>query len=216
MKDPKLIAILKTFTPEEMKSFEKFIISPYHNKGRNFKPLLTMLKKLHPEYPPEKLTGEKIYRKIYPKNKYDEIGSPKVIKVLISQLTQIALTYLQVEGFLKNRSYTNSCMIKELRSRQLNEILQSTVSQIFKEQHSGKIEPTHFYDKFLLQNEISRLYVESKNKDVKKVLNLQNEAEESLILFFISRIIDYENSRLINYHKGSKRSELTASFYTKF
>jgi len=94
MKELKLISVLKTFSKDEIKEFEKFIISPFHNKGRNFKPLFGYLKKLHPDYPPAKLSAEKIFTKLYPGKVYDKSRSSLSIRVLFSQLTQMAEEFL--------------------------------------------------------------------------------------------------------------------------
>lgn len=216
MKEPKIIKILKTFTPEEMKSFEKFISSPYFNKGRNFRQLVKYLKKLHPNYDIEKISDEKLYKKAYPSGKFDKTRSPKVMKVLLSQLTQLMMNFLSIEGYQKNELLTKAFLIKEIRVRQLSNAVNLSVDEILKEQHSEKIEPSYFYDKYLLQNEKVMLYVESKNKDTLKLLKLQNEAEESLILFFVSRILEYEKFRQHYYHKGADKSQFSQNFYNNF
>ena len=89
MKTSKLFTILKTFSDEEMKRFEKFISSPFHNNGRNFKPIYSYLKKLHPDFPQKKLTDEAIFRKLYPGKKYDLKTSSKNIKVILSRFTKL-------------------------------------------------------------------------------------------------------------------------------
>lgn len=94
MKELKLVSILKTFSKDEIKEFEKFILSPFHNNGRNFIPVYRYLKKLHPEYPPEKLLAEKIYKKLYPGKKYDERKSSMTIRVLFSQLRLLAEKFM--------------------------------------------------------------------------------------------------------------------------
>jgi len=44
----KLIQLLSSFTKEEFKEFEKFILSPYFNSSRNLHPLYLALKKYYP------------------------------------------------------------------------------------------------------------------------------------------------------------------------
>ena len=90
MKELKLVSILKTFSKDDLKEFEKFIISPFHNKGRNFKPLFSYLKKYHPVFPEEKVSLEKIFYKLYSGKIYDKTKSSLNVRVLFSQLAQIA------------------------------------------------------------------------------------------------------------------------------
>src|SRR5437870_8569894 len=73
MKNTKLVNILRTFTRDEMKEFEKFVASPFHNDGRSFyKPLISELKKFHPNFDSDKLTYENLYRKVKPNKKFNQ------------------------------------------------------------------------------------------------------------------------------------------------
>ncbi|HEY3249711.1 MAG TPA: hypothetical protein VGK25_01205, partial [Ignavibacteria bacterium] len=69
MKDTKLINILRTFSKEEMKQFEKFVASPYFHSGKNCMPLLKQLQKFYPGFDNEKLTYKNIHKKLYPGKK---------------------------------------------------------------------------------------------------------------------------------------------------
>ncbi len=72
MNNLKLINILRTFSKNEMKEFEKFISSPFFNRGRNYIPFFNQLKKFYPKFEDEKMTPEYIYSKIYPGKKYNK------------------------------------------------------------------------------------------------------------------------------------------------
>ena len=96
MKTPKLFTILRTFSDEEMKRFEKFIISPYKNSGKNVKPLFKALKKYHPAYANERLTEEKIYKFLYRTGNTKE--KKAYVKVLLSHLTNLAIEFLKNEN----------------------------------------------------------------------------------------------------------------------
>jgi len=103
MKTSKLFTILKTFSDEEMKRFEKFIVSPYHNSGRNLKPLFRILKKYHPEYPADKLTEIKISKAL----KIPGISSPgrtsSQLNVRLSELTKMAKDFAVIENVVNNK-----------------------------------------------------------------------------------------------------------------
>jgi hypothetical protein len=99
MQKTKLIALLKTFTKQEMKDFEKFISSPYFSPGRNLKPLFNVLKKYYPEFNSPNLTHEKIYRKLYPGKKYEKKKSEHVLQVLVSEMMSLAEKFVVYDGF---------------------------------------------------------------------------------------------------------------------
>jgi hypothetical protein len=72
MKDTRLINILRSFSKEEIKLFEKFVSSPYHNTGKNCEPLLNELQKYYPVFNDDKLSYENVYRKLHPGRKFNK------------------------------------------------------------------------------------------------------------------------------------------------
>ncbi len=98
MKKSKLITLFSIFTKEEMKSFEKFIVSPYFNNERNFKPLYKILKSYYPEFDNPNLTEEKIFKKLYPGKTYNK-KSAVSLRVIESQMANMAEKFLVYNGF---------------------------------------------------------------------------------------------------------------------
>ncbi|HEY3249973.1 MAG TPA: hypothetical protein VGK25_02535 [Ignavibacteria bacterium] len=72
MKDTRLINILRTFSKEEMKQFEKFVASPYFNNGKNCNPLFKQLQKFYSDFDNKNLTYEYLYRKLYPGKRFNK------------------------------------------------------------------------------------------------------------------------------------------------
>ncbi|HJY63865.1 MAG TPA: hypothetical protein VJ455_06895 [Ignavibacteria bacterium] len=99
MKEPKLIAILKTFSKEELKRFGKFINSPYFCGERDFLPLYNIFKKLHPDFPVDKITEKELFKKLYPGKKYISKKSSLTIRVLFSQMTALSKKFIVYERF---------------------------------------------------------------------------------------------------------------------
>ncbi|MBK8983686.1 MAG: hypothetical protein IPM38_15555 [Ignavibacteria bacterium] len=65
MRSLRLVNILKTFTKEEIKEFEKFVASPYFSRGRNLSPFFSVIKKYYPEFYPDQYSAEKIFRELF-------------------------------------------------------------------------------------------------------------------------------------------------------
>ena len=63
MKDTRLLKLIRTFTKEELKSFEKFLQSPFLRPARDTTGLYNYIIKYFPEYDPENLEKKKIYKK---------------------------------------------------------------------------------------------------------------------------------------------------------
>jgi hypothetical protein len=103
LRDFKLISILRTFSREEMKKFGLFITSPYFNRTRNYDRIYQLLKKYHPKFPPDKLTTEKIFTYLYPGEIFNKSKSTLNIRVLFSQLTNLAEKFTAYERFEQDR-----------------------------------------------------------------------------------------------------------------
>ncbi len=99
MKKNNLITLLSTFTKNEMKRFGKFVASPYFHSGRNLTPLYSILKKHHPEFSDEKISEEKIFCTLHPKEKFDKKKSSQLMRVLFSEMTKLAKKFLAYEQY---------------------------------------------------------------------------------------------------------------------
>lgn len=112
MKDTKLIQLLKTFSKEEIKELEKFVASPYFSRGRDLKPFYRILKSYHPEFNNLNFTYEKIYRKLYPKEKYNKSKAENVIRVLSSELTKLTEEFITIRDLRSNEFRSRICLLE--------------------------------------------------------------------------------------------------------
>lgn len=94
MQDSKLIEIIKLFTQQEIKSFEKFIASPYFSPGRDVSGLFNVLKKYYPGFSSDKLSKENVFTSLFPKEKFNE----KKLQNLTSDLIKMAEQFLVHES----------------------------------------------------------------------------------------------------------------------
>ncbi len=212
----KLITLLKTFSKEEMKEFEKFISSPYFSSGRNLKPFYNAIKKYHPLFNSIHFTAEKIFKKLYPEKKYDMKKSPHLLRVIVSEMVIMAERFLMVERLLKNTAFRESSLLGELRNRKLKESFASSYKKISKSISSEKAGQSYFFRKFMAEQEREGFWIEAKKKDIQECLELQSKTEDSLILYFISELIRHVQSKKMNYHKEAVISAISGAFYENF
>lgn len=66
----KAIDIIRTLNPEEIKSFELFVKSPFYNSNKSLIKLLQLIRKYIDRTGEEKITEEFLYLKIFPGKKY--------------------------------------------------------------------------------------------------------------------------------------------------
>lgn len=113
MKETKALQILKSFSPEEFKSFGRFTLSPYYNSSKDVIRLLSVIKKYYPELENKALELKNVFKKIYPSQKYHE-GK---IRNVISDLGQLAEKFIAIQAFENNDFEINFFKIVEFRKR---------------------------------------------------------------------------------------------------
>lgn len=165
MKTSKLFTILKTFSDEEMKRFEKFIISPYHNSGRNLKPLFKAVTKFHPDYPENKLSEEKILKSLRISSGGYKKSASSQLAVRYSELTRLAKNFLVVENSL-NSSFTYSKTLAEYyNDKNLFNYCRSEVKACNRVLDEHGLDENYALERLLLQRIISLSYHRENKKD---------------------------------------------------
>lgn len=164
MKNTKLIKLLQTFSPAEIKKFGDFVNSPYFNKNKNVIMLNNELKKYYPCFEDEKLTEELVFRKVFGNIEFDYFK----IKNIISDLYNLGLEYLKQQSNIFTSFSGEFNMLTQLRSRKLwkshAKLIESYV-KIFQK--------TEVKDRFFLFNE--HLLISEKQLSV--ILKTPNSTE---------------------------------------
>jgi hypothetical protein len=115
MYNSKLIGLLKTFSLPEFKEFEKFVVSPYHSRGRNLLPLYKYLKKFYPDFTHKDLEIKNVFKKIYPGRVYNM----QLMRKLCSELEKMGEDYLVEINMRKSDFEYYKRLSDELQSRGL-------------------------------------------------------------------------------------------------
>ena len=109
MNSSKLIQILKTFSPDEIRDFEKFVASPYFSTGRNTDGLYSILKDHYPDFDSPELDRKRVFKKLFPGEKYNEMK----LKNVATALTRLAEQFMVYEGFKKDSFEVDLTLSKE-------------------------------------------------------------------------------------------------------
>lgn len=94
----KVIDKLRHIKDTEWKDFERFVSSAYFNKGRNYIPLLNILKEFYPDFDSRDLTAEYIYRRLYKRKEFNL----NVMNTTLSGLSNICEEFFLHQNFRKN------------------------------------------------------------------------------------------------------------------
>ena len=184
MKKSKLIQILETFSKKEIKDFEKFVISPYFNTGRNADGLFSILKGHHPDFESDEILKENIFKKLFPGEKYNE----KKLKNVTSGLTRLAEQFHVFESIKndpvhfeellgdKYRDLGNDKLLNNTLNsleKKIDGLLFDSVSSLRKKEKAAGLRE----DYYMLQNRFD------------KAIALRSEVTEYFMLSFLIRLL---------------------------
>ncbi|HMQ69746.1 MAG TPA: hypothetical protein PKA90_08670 [Ignavibacteria bacterium] len=184
-----LIVLLKTFSPEEWKEFEKFVSSPYFNKGRNYLPLLKILRIYYPEFNSKDLTKEKIYKKLYPLKEYKD----SVLNSMYSRLYNLGEEFLVQQEFNKDFNIRKECMaVRVINNRGLGSKARKRIEEIENHFKLSKKSKDFFVNKKIFTQEISYFYYNNEMR--RSIFEVNYEAIKYIIYGFISELFHYDFS----------------------
>lgn len=118
MKDFQIIRILRTFSGPEMRSFGKFVNSPFYNTSRATVLLYKALNKFYPSFSDAGLTRENLFEEVYGNRKYNRV----LLNKLASNLIKLSMEFITVTSNpLKPYS-----LLRGLRKKQLGNLFRSS------------------------------------------------------------------------------------------
>ncbi|MEP7145605.1 MAG: hypothetical protein ABI792_01210 [bacterium] len=134
------ILILNTFSIEEAGLFDDFLNSPFHNKNTKVIQLFNVLKKYHPHYNDDNISGENLFKELFGKLKYRE----SYIRNLFSDLNILAEKFLQYIHINNNYTY-DKLLIEELNNRDITGLMEKKVRLFEKKINTNKSRDEEFY-----------------------------------------------------------------------
>ncbi len=122
----KFFTLLQSFSVEEFKAFEKWLISPWCNSNKNLIRLFKKTKKYYPTYHHASLSKENLFKQVFPQGKY----SDQRIYNLMSKGFQAAEQFLTFQHLKNNQNIQNQFLLKDYQKRHSNDIFFKKSSQI--------------------------------------------------------------------------------------
>ncbi len=113
----KFVQTLKTFSEEDLKSFDQWLRSPWFNTNKNVPKLFEKLKKHYPAFDNPKLTKEKLFKQVLPNGKF----SDRRMNNLLSEGYLAAERFLIFLNFSKNENLQRDLLTQELQNRHLED-----------------------------------------------------------------------------------------------
>ncbi len=199
MKDTKLIQILRTFSKEELKQFEKFVASPYHNTGKNCMPLFKQLRKSHPEFRGEAIVYENLYKKLYPGKNFNK----QVMWNLASALEKLSVEFLIHQRLNKKPFEKHTYLMDEYLDRKLNSLCPKEFNKMENHVNAQQVDIAYFSNKAVLE-EYKKDYNLREDKQHLVCKNVLDKGE-SLILSFLIGLSEIISDLDANYKMYNAR-----------
>jgi hypothetical protein len=190
--DTKLTEILKTFSKQEMRSFGKFVKSPFFKTGRDVNALYNYLQKNHPDFKKEFLSKEKIFKEIYP---CKEFNKKRIINDMF-ELTKMAEEFLVQLAVHKNIQDKSRYLMGELKERKLHPQLLKKIKE-FEKSTDNKIELSErsFLNGWFINMMKAEYYFEERNYD--KLLYYRIKYSDNLFMLFFKDYLSLKRDLMI-------------------
>jgi hypothetical protein len=128
------IELLKTLSKQELKKFELFLKSPYHNTNKSVLLLFNVIKKFAPDYTDETLYREKLFKKIYPNKEYNELS----LRTRMSELAELVRSFITQLHFESNDFLKKISLAESLRLRYKNKLSEKYLNELIDENDNSK------------------------------------------------------------------------------
>lgn len=189
----KLFTLLRGLRQEEIHWFQKFLKSPFHNNNALTIRLFEFIKKHLPELDSPKLEKEKVFKRLFPNEKFNAQKLRKVMFELAVLTEEFFVTmHLRNKKFQKKK-----ILVKELGERNLYPQFEKGTKQLISE-----LEKLPYRDTFFYQNIFELNYNYSNHQETnRQKLNghLLKNATEHLDYFYLLQKQQLEFG--INLHK---------------
>lgn len=205
----KIFGIYRSFSYEDIRRFEDFLLSPYHNKSQKVIKLFKTIIQYYPLFTDSSLTKENICRNINPSGKYND----STLRSILSRLFYLTEEFFISENFNKNKIDRYNFLIKELINRNLTDICEKQLKGMETELDSyGGLDSMYFYYKHLY--ETNKFNLNITNKKITNSKEVHNDLDHITLagIYFINHFVTEIISEYMNLSTFAQKFNLDLSF----
>ncbi|MBC8046736.1 MAG: hypothetical protein H7Y00_08075 [Fimbriimonadaceae bacterium] len=196
----KSIAILRTFTQQEMRQFDEFLRSPFFNKNQTIVQLFEKIKPFYPAFETNELERNNLYKLIYGNENYEE----QKLRYLMTDLTKQLEEYLCYKAISNEELFKMHLLLYTYRIRKLERPFFSTVKLAEKMLEDWpRRDVSHAFYEYLIEEDKYK-YASDQKEHLSKS-NLQKVVDDLDKYFILNKmrysaeIINNKNVVAINY-----------------
>ena len=146
MIESRIIALLNSLNENEIKSFQKFIQSPYFNQNQTLIKLSNYLAKHHNDYTSKNLGEQKVFKFLFPTKKFDK----KYLNVLLGLLTNECHRFLAFQEFESNDVRFKTFQLKVANDKDQPKLFLKIERQLLKS-NDNLIGETHYLNQLQIK-----------------------------------------------------------------
>ena len=193
MENTTVISVLRTFSPKEIKEFDKFIVSPFFNNQPSLTRFYEALKKYHPAFLPQDVNRKAVFGELYPDKEY----SDETIRRLSSDLKKQLDLYMYNKVTESNPIEAKFLRIYEYSRRGLFREAEKDLESIFRTiGRDGPMSSDYVKNRLDYEDRLVQIKL-STNRQSEISPNFINEVEY-LIYHFILRLSYYLHNVRVN------------------
>jgi len=190
MRDTKLIKLIRTFSKDELKTFEKFIKSPFFRPARNISMLYDYIIKFYPDYDSIKLEKRVVFKKLFSAEGFNE----KKISNLIYDLTKAAEDFLAHNTLKDDRieyllNLSKGYLVKNLPNESFS------IDKIIEKKLQPGFSPGKDYISKLRRLTYLKSFYYTENNDFKNIIECKKNYFEASAVQFIVDYIEIVSSQ---------------------
>ena len=160
-----IIQLLSIFSKEEMKEFEKFVKSPFHNNRAEVTRFFDSIKKFYPGFNQKDFTKEKIFYGLYSGDKYRD----DVVRRLCSNLYKLGEEFAAYKNFRQDSFNSEKSILDFFLSRNADKFYLKQISKIRKQLEDQVLRDPEYYLKLSTLDEQYRVFMLKYDPNYKKV-----------------------------------------------
>ena len=198
---------LSTFSKSELRAFDKFVSSPFHNNRSELIPFWKEIKKFCPAFAGEEFTKEKVFSSICPGQKFRD----DVIRRLCSNLFKLSEEYLAYDFYRKNAFDFDKSLLEQYFIRDLDRLYNRQLARTRSSLEHNPLRNAEYYERVSGIEEIDRFHLAKRDTTAKRT-TVQKQIESVWQYSVITLLRLYINAIQYNNQFNSKHDISQLSF----
>lgn len=207
MKNFSIIKVLKTFSPNEIKDFDKFVRSPYFGGSEYLTKFWQEIKKYYPVFEEDKISRERIFKRLYPGKSYNDA----TIRKLASALFKMSEEFISASELRKTK-IPDRYLLMYYRNKHLHNLYETKWKEV--ENYYKKQDMFDFLsmvEKHLLQ--VAQIQIASDKKKNKEVFSERMKYYEYIIVYILSILMQEQTRKYVNIEVYNFEKNISEDFF---